>query len=173
MHASWVRRFGWIAAVAVLLGLYLVPAASASTIPSTGTACAPVIHVVCRGETLYRIAARYGVSVQAIVAANGIWNPNAIYAGQRLVIPGCGSWSPPPPPPPACYTCPPPPAGCSVHYTVHPGDTLTRIAYRYGTTISNLMRCNAIANPNRIYAGQSLCICGGIGPVFPPGPPGP
>ena len=128
---------------------------------------------VCRGETLYRIAARYGVSVQAIVAANGIWNPNAIYAGQRLVIPGCGSWSPPPPPPPACYTCPPPPAGCSVHYTVHPGDTLTRIAYRYGTTISNLMRCNAIANPNRIYAGQSLCICGGIGPVFPPGPPGP
>ena len=46
-----------------------------------------VIHIVQRGENLYRIALRYGVTVQAIAAANGIVNPHRIYAGQRLVIP--------------------------------------------------------------------------------------
>ena len=45
------------------------------------------VHIVQPGETLYRIAIRYGSSVQAIAAANGIVNVNLIYAGQQLVIP--------------------------------------------------------------------------------------
>lgn len=45
-------------------------------------------HVVRAGEHLTGIARQYGVSVAAIVAANGIANPSRIYAGQRLVIPG-------------------------------------------------------------------------------------
>ncbi len=39
-------------------------------------------HVVQRGETLYRIALRYGVSVDALAQNNGLANPNQIYAGQ-------------------------------------------------------------------------------------------
>ena len=46
------------------------------------------VHVVNRGSTLWDIAQRYGVSVSAIVAANGIANPSRIFAGQRLTIPG-------------------------------------------------------------------------------------
>lgn len=46
-----------------------------------------VEHVVQRGENLTRIGRRYGVSVQAIVEANGIRNPSLIYVGQRLRIP--------------------------------------------------------------------------------------
>lgn len=49
---------------------------------------ASVVYVVQRGDTLARIAARYGVSVSALATANGIRNPNLIYTGQRLVIPG-------------------------------------------------------------------------------------
>lgn len=45
------------------------------------------IHIVQPGETLYRIARYYGTTVQAIAALNGIFNPNLIYVGQRLVIP--------------------------------------------------------------------------------------
>lgn len=56
------------------------------------------IHVVKRGEYLKVIAARYGVSVSAIVRANGLKNPNLIYPGQRLKIP-CESSSPKPPSP--------------------------------------------------------------------------
>lgn len=47
----------------------------------------PVIHIVRRGETLYRIANNYGVSVQAIATANGIPDPGRIHIGQHLVIP--------------------------------------------------------------------------------------
>ncbi len=44
-------------------------------------------HVVKRGETLASIAARYGVTVQEIAAANDIANPNLIEVGQELFIP--------------------------------------------------------------------------------------
>jgi LysM repeat protein len=47
----------------------------------------PHVHIVVRGETLLRIARLYGVSPWAIARANGIWNLNYIYVGQRLVIP--------------------------------------------------------------------------------------
>ena len=54
---------------------------------SPGTEPAGTVHIVQRGETLYSIACRYGVSVWNIARANGIANPNRIYVGQRLVIP--------------------------------------------------------------------------------------
>ena len=44
-------------------------------------------HVVQRGENLFRIALRYGVTVDAMAQANGLANPNQIYVGQTLVIP--------------------------------------------------------------------------------------
>ncbi len=45
------------------------------------------VHVVRSGESLTIIAKRYGVTVSALAKANGLSNPNRIYAGQRLVIP--------------------------------------------------------------------------------------
>ncbi len=51
------------------------------------------VHVVRRGETLQAIALRYRTSVAAIAAANGLRNPNLIYVGQRLRIPGGGGGS--------------------------------------------------------------------------------
>lgn len=45
------------------------------------------LHVVQAGEGLISIAGRYGISVDAIVEANKITNPNAIYVGQELIIP--------------------------------------------------------------------------------------
>jgi LysM repeat protein len=65
---------------------------AAPTISPTPTAAptpapTPLIHVVQPGEQLGRIAARYGVTVAAIVAANDLANPNLIRVGQRLIIP--------------------------------------------------------------------------------------
>jgi LysM repeat protein len=45
------------------------------------------VHPVSRGENLFRISLRYGVSMSSIAQANGISNPNLIYAGQTLCIP--------------------------------------------------------------------------------------
>jgi LysM repeat protein len=47
----------------------------------------PVIHVVQQGENLFRIAIRYGTTIDAIAAANGIVDVTRIYVGQRLIIP--------------------------------------------------------------------------------------
>jgi LysM repeat protein len=118
--------------------------------PGYGPAQGPIAHVVQPGENLFRIALRYGTTVDAIVAANGLTNAHTIYVGQRLVIPrGAGNATT---------------AGRSATtggtYVVRPGDTLSRIAQRFGTTTAALARLNGIANPSTIYAGQVLRLAG-------------
>ncbi len=109
----------------------------------------PIVHVVQRGENLFRISLRYGVSMDAIAAANGIVNPHHIYAGQRLIIP-VGSTLSPVPPSPSTGT-----------YVVQPGDTLFRIALRHSVSLWDLARANGIQNPALIYVGQVLRIPSG------------
>ncbi|MFZ5916570.1 MAG: LysM peptidoglycan-binding domain-containing protein [Chloroflexota bacterium] len=103
----------------------------------------PVIHIVQAGENLFRISLRYGTTVNAIMAANNLAS-TVIYVGQRLVIPGSESS----------------PAGPSFVYVVKHGDTLTAIAWRYGTTVTAIARVNGLMNPNAIYVGQRLRIPG-------------
>jgi LysM repeat protein len=66
------------------------PATTTTTSTMTTTA-GNVVHVVQRGENLFRISLRYGVTMASIAALNGIANFNLIYAGQRLIIPARGS----------------------------------------------------------------------------------
>jgi putative chitinase len=110
-------------------------------------------HYVRWGENLSSIAWRYGTSVNALVAANGIVNPNCIYAGQRLCIP-CGHGHPHPQPHPQPHPC------GGFWYTVRWGDTVSGLAWRYGVSIWSIVNANGLANPNCIYAGQRLYIPG-------------
>lgn len=118
-------------------------------------ACGPGgVHYVRHGETLFSIGRWYGVSPWAIANANGLVNPNYIYTGQRLVIPGygCTGWYTP------CYGwhC-----NAGYHhgsYVVRHGDTLSTIAWRHGVDMWSLAQANGIYNMNYIYAGQYLVI---------------
>jgi LysM repeat protein len=139
----------------VLLALALSLAPAANVLADTA-------YTVRAGDTLYGIALRFGVTVQAIVAANNLLNPNLIYAGQLLTIPD-GQPSGVPSGPPAPATQPPAAGGI---YVVQRGDTLSRIAVRFGVTVAALVQANSLANPNVIYVGQSLTIPGG--PAAPP-----
>ncbi len=133
--------------IVTLLVVFLLAAQiGASTAQAVGT-----VYIVQRGDTLYRIAARYGSTVDAIAATNGIANPNRIYVGQRLTIPGAVSTPTAP-----TYTS----AVGSGVYIVQPGDTLHRIALRYGTTVPHLAAINSIANPSLIYVGQRIRLSG-------------
>jgi LysM repeat protein len=105
-------------------------------------------HVVRQGENLTSLAVRYGTSVAAIVAANGISNPNRIYPGQRLRIPGTG---------PAANAAAASNRGTSVHW-VSVGETLSGIAMRYGTSVAVLVNLNGLASANYIRAGQRLVV---------------
>lgn len=128
--------------VLVALVLAVLVVGSAAT-PVSAAPSERTIHVVRRGETLYSIARSYGVNMWDIARANGIANPNRIYAGQRLVIP-------------TGYTSGEGYTG-RVH-VVRRGETLYRIALNYGVSMWAIVRANNIANPNAIYAGQRLVI---------------
>ena len=123
--------------VCLLFGLLMAQVAWAAP-PEHGS----FTHIVRWGESLSTIAARYGTTVYAIVQANGITNPDRIYAGQRLYIPYGGAY--------------PPLHGA--YYVVRCGDTLSSIAWRYGTSVWAIAQANHIANVNLVYVGQRLYI---------------
>ncbi len=118
------------------------------------------------GDTMSAIAARNGISLAALERANPqVHNPNLIYAGELLNIPGRGdSFQPSAPAKPR-------PASGSGSYTVRSGDTMSGIAARHGVSLSALERANPqVKNPNLIYVGERLNIPGGGGDTFTPPP---
>jgi len=94
-----------------------------------------VDYTVKPGDTLGEIARQHDVSISELVGANDISNPNLIYPGQRLVIPGSDE----------------------IHVVVF-GETLGRIARKYGSSVSGIAKANSISNPNLIRIGQELII---------------
>lgn len=115
-----------------------------------------VVHVVQPGENLFRISLRYGTTVDAIVAANGL-SGHTVYVGQRLVIPsdsggavGGGQ------------------ATAGSAYVVRRGDTVSDIALRHGVTTWALMEANGLSSSHLIYVGQQLVIPGAQGRATAP-----
>jgi LysM repeat protein len=111
------------------------------------------VHIVQWGETLSMIAERYGVTVESIMAVNGLDDPDYVYAGQRLVIPAGYSPGSPGMGPPAQGSS----GGMCQTYTVQFGDTLSGIAYQHGTTVNALTQANNL-DSDFIYEGQRLCV---------------
>lgn len=126
----------------VLPGSALASSATSAVVAQEGGAW----YVVQKGDTLYRLAKRYGVSVEIIVHANGLFNPDRIRSGQRLWIPAPAEPIPPEE---------------GLWHTVQRGENLYRIALRYDSSVEAIAAANNIANPNRLQTGQHLWIPGG------------
>ncbi len=116
--------------------------------PAPAPAGGETIYVVQRGDTLAKIAAKYGVTVKQIVDLNSIANPNLISTGQKLRIPVAAGAAPPA----SGQT------GAPKTYTVRGGDTLVAIATKYGVTVQAIQQLNNLASPDQIYTGQVLKI---------------
>lgn len=102
-------------------------------------------HIVRPGETLAAIARARGTTVEELARANGITNPNRIYAGTQLRLAAAAAL-----PAPA-------PVQQQIHL-VRPGETLSGIARRFGTSAAAIARANGIADPDLIVVGTPLSV---------------
>lgn len=118
---------------------------------------ADCIHEVqATDRNVYRIALSYGVSVDDIARATPLTNPNLVYIGDKLVIPGCGTTGSRPPPTSVPGNGGTVPGGSS--YTVQQGDTLFRISLQTGVSMASIAAANGLDNWNLIVVGRVLTI---------------
>lgn len=114
--------------------------------PGAGVPCrGGQSYRVVKGDTMYEIAKRFGISLENLIRANPqIKDPSEIFPGQEICIPVA-----------------PQPVSCSggALYTVKSGDTMFEIAKRNQLSLSALIAANPqISNPDRIFPGQVICI---------------
>jgi murein DD-endopeptidase MepM/ murein hydrolase activator NlpD len=98
------------------------------------------IHVVQRGENLYRIALRYGTTITELATLNGILDINSLEIGQRLLVPVAGSTSE------------------IMTHTVTDGDTPATIAERYQVELDQLLQENQLTASSTLQVGQVLIL---------------
>jgi LysM repeat protein len=135
----------------------------ASTSDATGTSSST--YIIQPGDTLYKIMLKFNVSASALISANNLTNPNLLFVGQRLIIPGVGGTVPVVATQPAATAAAP--VSGSV-YVVQSGDTLYKIALKLGVDAASLIAANHLTNPNLLYVGQQLAIPGGVAPTAVP-----
>ena len=113
----------------------------AATLAATLAVALPVAfaqrsHTVRAGQTLSRIARRYGVTVSDLLAANGLDRDDPIRAGMELVIPEDG-----------------------IVY-VRSGQTLSEIARAHGCSVEELRRINHLSETASLHVGDRVVLCG-------------
>jgi len=110
-----------------------------------------LVHVVQRGDSLYVLARRYGVSIKDIMEVNNLAS-DVIVIGQKLIIPKKPAAGDDGDLQPA--------ASSGTVYQVRPGDSASVIAKRFNTSVPALAAANRLSDPNRLRAGQELIIPG-------------
>lgn len=132
-----------LAAAAIGLLLVLIPllAAAQPDAPPGQT------HIVQPGETALGIAARYGVALRQLLAANDLTSP-VLAPGMTLIIPA-------------------PQGQTGAIHLVRAWETLPLLAARYGVPVIDIMQANGLARPDALYVGQRLVIPLRAVPVTP------
>jgi len=141
-----------------------VVAAPATAVPTAQTA--PPSYTVVRGDTVSRIASRFGLRTADVLALNGLGWSSVIYPGQVLKLSAAAAAAPTAP------TTPAPRSTGSGAYTVQRGDTISSIAKRHGVTTNAVLSANGLGWSSIIYPGQRISVPGGAAPAAstPPAP---
>ena len=117
-------------------------------------------YTVQADDTLYDIAERFGVSVEALMEANEITDAASLSIGQKLVIPGQESGETPEetPGPEEEASTATPTTTAEGAYIVQEGDYPSSIAEKFGISVEELMEANDITDPTSLVVGQELII---------------
>jgi lipoprotein NlpD len=113
--------------------------AAESVRPDSGAEPAEQVLVVSRGDTLWSIARRHGVAVDALAELNGLDAAEPLLPGQRLGLPAGSAAAP-----------------AAQWYTVRRGDSLSGIGRRFGVSVERLTRWNDLQTPDALRPGQRL-----------------
>ncbi len=105
-------------------------------------------HTIKSGDTLWDLAKKYGVTTSEIRQANRMGAHEKLAVGETLIIPEAEKVTSN--------------RGGAFWYTVRKGDTVLRIASKFGLTIAQVLSFNAIDNPNQIHVGQKIRIPKGL-----------
>ena len=105
-----------------------------------------LIYTVQPGDSLYIISLLFKVSIQRILELNDIPDPSLIYPGMKIILP-----------PEALNPFQPIVPGI-IRYTVLPGDTIYKIAARFGTTAQSIINANPGLDPRRLIPGTVITI---------------
>ncbi|WP_456085558.1 LysM peptidoglycan-binding domain-containing protein [Microbacterium timonense] len=138
-------------------------AAVTSAAPRAAAEAAPTSYTVQRGDTVSRIAARFGLRTTDVLALNGLGWSTTIYPGQVLRLTGAG----------AAPSAPASPPTTAATYTVQRGDTISAIARRHGTTTNAVLAANGLGWSSIIYPGQAIKIPTAGAAASTPAPPTP
>lgn len=103
-------------------------------------------YIVRRGDNLSKIARAFRTTPEAIAQLNNLHSKHQISVGQKLNIPGKSTSQP--------YT------GQYFSYRIRRGDTLSKLAHRYGTSVGKICSFNGISRWTTLYIGQELKIPG-------------
>lgn len=95
-----------------------------------------------KGDTLSKIAVQYETTIEKLIELNHIENPNLIYAGDALIVPGKEESE----------------SSDNQIYIVKKGDTLAQIAIMFNTSVQTIAKDNRIQDVNLIYPGQRLVV---------------
>jgi len=134
-HSTMNKLFFTIFLLITLLTPNYTAKAQAST-PTSGP-----VYIVQTGDYLSTIASRFGISIDELMAANNITDPNNISIGEKIIIPGLEGIS-----------------GVLVTETIGYGDTLRSLSRRNQVTVSFLQKLNHITSPSELYAGIGLVL---------------
>lgn len=147
---------------------------SVAPAPSKPSATTGGRYTITKGDTISGIAARFGVSTQAVLTANGLSWSSIIYPGQTIAIPGTvlaaenvSSVTPTNPAPatpavpePTTPVVSTPPPVINTSYLIKSGDTISSIAKKFNVSIQAILDANGLSWSSIIYSGRTLTIPG-------------
>jgi len=134
----------------------------------TPTPSGPLTYVVEEGDSLASIADQFEVTIDQLIAANNLVDPNNIGVGSQLIIPDPDADLPTETALPGTLV-----PGATIEYVVKSGDSLLAIAVRFNTTIESISEANDLDPVEVLFVGTKLIILVNIVTPVPTDTPSP